>query len=124
VEVSRIEHDRAGPSFTVDTLQALAQQGELVLILGADQAADLLAGRWHESDEVRRLARLAVAPRGPNAVVYGPEVIPLRMAPVDVSSTDVRAALLHGDAGGSDLPPPVLELIRAERLYRQTTVLP
>jgi nicotinate-nucleotide adenylyltransferase len=123
VEVSRIELDRDGPSFTVDTLRELAPLGDLVLIVGADQASDLLAGRWHESEEVLRLAALAVAPRGLHLASYGPDVTELRMPPVDVSSTGVRAALRDG-AGASDVPPPVLAMIRELRLYRQTTVLP
>jgi nicotinate-nucleotide adenylyltransferase len=123
VEVSRLELDRPGPSYTVDTLIALAPRGRLVLILGTDQAAGLLDGTWHESDQVRRLAELAVAPRGPGEVVSGPRVTPLDMAPVDVSSTDVRAALLAGGGDGL-VPPAVLEAIRSEGLYRQTTVLP
>ena len=60
VEVSRIELDREGPSYTVETLRALAPLGELVLIVGADQC-DLRS--WREPDEILQLASLAVAPR-------------------------------------------------------------
>jgi len=123
VEMSRVELDRSGPSYTVDTLRALASRGDLVLIMGADQAADLLAGRWHESDEVLRLARVAVAPRGDRPPLERADVIELRMAPVDVSSTGVRAALREG-GGAGDVPAAVLQLIRTEGLYRQTPVLP
>ena len=123
VEVSRIELDREGPSHTVDTLRALQPRGELVLILGTDQASDLLACRWHQSQEVLRLARVAVAPRGAARAFDRPEVTVLRMDPVDVSSTGVRAALRAG-AGTDEVPAAVLELIRAEGLYRQTPVLP
>src|SRR5438046_1988092 len=38
--VSRVELDREGPSYTVDTLEALRPQGELFLILGSDALAD------------------------------------------------------------------------------------
>ena len=123
VEVSRIELDRPGPSYMVDTLRALAPYGELVLILGSDQASELLAGRWHEAPEVLRLVRLAVAPRGPAETHHRPGVTELEMEPVDVSSTRVRAALRAG-GGSGDVPPAVLELVRAEGLYRQTPVLP
>jgi nicotinate-nucleotide adenylyltransferase len=54
-EVSRIELERPGPSYTVDTLEALAGEGELYLILGADQYATF--ERWREPDRIRRLAR-------------------------------------------------------------------
>ena len=70
VEVSRIELDREGPSYTVDTLRALAPLGELVLIVGADQC-DLRS--WREPDEILRLASLAVAPRGGHVRVPGCE---------------------------------------------------
>jgi nicotinic acid mononucleotide adenylyltransferase len=64
-----------------------------------------------------------VAPRGLNQAFYGPDVTELRMPPVDVSSTGVRAALRAGS--GADLvPPAVYALIAAEGLYRQTPVLP
>jgi nicotinate-nucleotide adenylyltransferase len=123
VEVSRMELDREGPSYTVDTLRALKPRGDLVLILGADQASDLLGGRWHESQEVLRLAHLAVAPRGEMQGLGRPDVTVLRMDPVDVSSTGVRAALRAG-RGSDQVPGPVLALIRTEGLYRQTPVLP
>lgn len=65
LEVSRVEVDRDGPSYTSDTLRALRTRGEedddLTLILGADQAASLRD--WNEPAEVLALARLAVASR-------------------------------------------------------------
>jgi nicotinate-nucleotide adenylyltransferase len=122
IEVSRIELDRDGPSYTVDTLRSLAGDGALVLVLGADQADDLLEGRWHESGEIRRIAEIAVAPRDPpgrHHAVYGTDVTELNMAPVDLSSTGVRAAIATGNGDG-DVDPAVLELIRREGLYAET----
>jgi nicotinate-nucleotide adenylyltransferase len=65
---SRIELDRHGPSYTVDTLEALAAgreasgiPGEIVLILSADAFLGLPS--WREPRRVLALARLAVAPR-------------------------------------------------------------
>jgi len=116
VEVSRIELDRAGPSYTVDTLRALAPLGELVLIVGADQCE--LRG-WREPDEIRRLAALAVAPRGGYACAPGPNVTDLAMAPVDLSSTTVRERLAEG-VGEDAVDPAVLGLIRARGLYGRT----
>lgn len=67
-EAGRIELDRDGPSYTVDTLTALADEraanglaGDIVLILSAD--AFLGLPTWHEPRRVLELARLAVAPR-------------------------------------------------------------
>ncbi|MDX6523462.1 MAG: nicotinate-nucleotide adenylyltransferase [Gaiellales bacterium] len=111
VEVSRAELDREGPSYTVDTLRLLAGADELVLIVGADQ--DIRD--WHEPDEILRLAQLAVAPRGGDAIGGG-DVTELEMEPVDLSSTRVREAIAAG--GGTDaVVPAVLELIRSHGLY-------
>jgi nicotinate-nucleotide adenylyltransferase len=66
--VSRIELDRDGPSYTVDTLEALhatrradGVAGEVTLILSADAFLGLMS--WQDPRRVLELARLAVAPR-------------------------------------------------------------
>ena len=66
--LERLELERDGPSYTVDTLEALAgrrgpagRQPELTLILSADSYLDLAA--WREPRRILELARLAVAPR-------------------------------------------------------------
>jgi len=65
---SRIELDRDGPSWTVDTLEALDASrrvdgvaGDVTLILSADAFLGLMA--WRDPRRVLTLARLAVAPR-------------------------------------------------------------
>jgi nicotinate-nucleotide adenylyltransferase len=118
VEVSRLELERDGPSYTVDTLRSLTDEGELVLVVGADQADDLMDGSWHASDEILRLAHLAVAPRGRNLASYGSDVTQLDMTPVDLSSTGVRREIAAG-RGEGDVAPAVLELIRREGLYAE-----
>ncbi len=61
-EVSRIELDRSGPSYTVDTLVALAlDHADLTLIVSAEAFAGLPS--WREPERVLGMARLAVAPR-------------------------------------------------------------
>jgi nicotinate-nucleotide adenylyltransferase len=113
VEVSRVELDRDGPSYTVETLRYLAPGNELVLVIGADQDIDA----WYEAGEIRRLARVAVAPRdaGPPP---GSAAVVLDMTPVDLSSTGVREQLAQG-GGEGDVAPAVLALIRREGLYAQ-----
>ena len=65
VEVSSVEAERPGPSFTVDTLRALHERArpgdELTFIVGADQAAGLPG--WCEPAAVLELAELGVADR-------------------------------------------------------------
>jgi nicotinate-nucleotide adenylyltransferase len=57
---SRLDLDREGPSYTVDTLAALraeiAPQDRLYFIMGADSVASL--PRWHRAPEIIRLARI------------------------------------------------------------------
>jgi nicotinate-nucleotide adenylyltransferase len=60
-ELSRIEVDREGPSYTVDTLRQLSGDDQLFLILGGDQAANLSS--WHEPEEVLSLATVAAVER-------------------------------------------------------------
>jgi nicotinate-nucleotide adenylyltransferase len=60
-EVSDVELQRAGPSYTVQTLQALRSRGDLHLLIGSETFLDLL--NWREPWQVVRLARLVVVPR-------------------------------------------------------------
>ena len=110
VEVSRIELDRDGPDYTVDTLAALEPEGRLFLIVGADHAE--LPG-WHRPERVRELATLVVAPR-PGAAPPGPDVVALQMEPVDLASTAIREAVGRGEDLGDRVPEAVAALIAAE----------
>lgn len=60
-EVSDVELRRSGPSYTVDTLEALTPRGDLHLIIGSETFLDLLS--WREPRRVAALARLVVVPR-------------------------------------------------------------
>lgn len=132
LEVSRLELERPGPSYTLDTLRALLREREpreLFLVLGADNLAGL--PEWRGVDELLRLARPIVVHRGgdPRALVAA---LAGRLAPehlaaledglvlepaVEVSATELRAALARGEDPGEDLPPGVLDEIRARGLY-------
>ena len=59
--VSRAELDREGPSFTVDTLAAMRDEGELFLILGSDAYADF--DKWREPERIRGIATIVLAAR-------------------------------------------------------------
>jgi nicotinate-nucleotide adenylyltransferase len=63
--VSTVEIDRDGPSYTHETLQELAEQGQgeegLVFVMGADAALGLES--WRNPERVVELARLAIARR-------------------------------------------------------------
>ena len=73
-EASRLEIDRGGPSYSVDTAEEiLAEAGgqpvELYLVVGADLVPEL--GSWHRAADLRRLVTLAVVsrPTGPAPAV-------------------------------------------------------
>ena len=126
--VSRLEVDRPGPSYTVDTLRVLrerAPQDELTLILGADQAARLSS--WREPETVVSLATPAVARRGgleQEAVLRQIGDLPGReriaffeMPRIDVSSTLVRERAAAGRPLRYLVPDAVAEHVEANRLY-------
>jgi nicotinate-nucleotide adenylyltransferase len=60
-ELSRIEVDRPGPSFTVDTVERLAVDADVVVILSAETFNELRT--WHEPERLFAAARVAVVPR-------------------------------------------------------------
>lgn len=128
-EVSDLEIRRLGPSFTVDTLEAITRSdpaAELHLILGWD-AARLLRG-WHEPDRVLALARLIVFPRpgvpGPSAGDLGAAGIDPKRATVcapgtpAVDATEVRRRAARGEPLTGLVPDAVAAYIVERGLYR------
>jgi nicotinate-nucleotide adenylyltransferase len=119
--VSRIEVDRGGPTYTVDTLRELRAQepgAEWWLIAGADSLAGLAT--WREPDEVARLARFAVVGRAGSSVdppaVAGLSLTVVPMEEIALSSTDIRARLRRGEGVEGLLTPEVAAYIRARGL--------
>lgn len=123
VEVSTIELDRGGDSYTADTLEALhavAPDDERWLIVGSDVAAQLAT--WGRPDVVRALAHLvlyerpgAVGARPPAGWPYELVAVPL----LEVSSTDLRARVRAGVPIDGLVPPAVATLVRERGLYRE-----
>src|SRR5580658_6396943 len=101
-EASRLEIDRGGPSYSVDTAEEiLAEAGgqpvELYLVVGADLVPEL--GSWHRAADLRRLVTLAVVSRPTGTAPVAPPG--WRVAWVDgpqvaVSSSEVRERLAAG----------------------------
>ena len=115
--LSRVELERDGVSYTVDTLEALKPQGELFLILGSDALADL--ARWRTPDRIRELATILVAAR-PGA----PEPDPVHRARafeaprLDISSRELRARAARGLSLRYLVPDAVWEHIKKRGCYR------
>ena len=126
--MSRVELDRPGPSYTVDTVERLAASGDrLTLILSAETFAELPT--WHEPERLFAAARVAVAPRwgypAPDPDWLA-EAFPGRESLVSylegprlgVSSTALRARVAAGRSIRYLVPARVEAYIAAHQLYR------
>ncbi len=121
--LDRIEIQRAGPSFTLDTVRALSAAHpatEWVLLIGADQYAGLHT--WNGWRDLLALVTLAVANRpgpakAPHADVlrHPHRVVPLPM--LDISSTAIRDLARQGQDVSPLVPPGVARYIDSNRLY-------
>jgi len=119
---SRIELDRPGPSYTVDTLEALAtSEGRLFLILGADAARDL--PRWRDPHRVRELATLVIA-RRPGSDHGDPAAILLDTPLMDVSARELRARAARGRSLRYLVPDAVWRYIEEHGIYRLARTRP
>lgn len=94
--VSRVDVDREGPTYTVDTLRdiraELGDDHDYYFITGADALAEILS--WREPDEVLRLAHLVGVTR-PGHVLSDPGLAPGRVTLLEIpalaiSSSDIR----------------------------------
>ncbi|KYK09938.1 nicotinate-nucleotide adenylyltransferase [Streptomyces rochei] len=121
--VSRIDIDRGGPTYTVDTLRdlrALNPDADLFFITGADALAQILT--WRDSDELFSLAHFigvtrpghtltdAGLPKGGVSLVEVPALA--------ISSTDCRARVAKGDPVWYLVPDGVVRYIDKRQLYR------
>jgi nicotinate-nucleotide adenylyltransferase len=122
-EASRLEIDRGGPSYSVDTVEAvLAAVGErpaeLFLVVGADLVPEL--GSWHRPEELQRLVTLGVVARpgeGGPAPAPGWRVERVEGPQVDISSSEVRDLLASGSPVKGLVPDEVIRCIRRRGLY-------
>jgi nicotinate-nucleotide adenylyltransferase len=125
---SRVEVEREGPSFSADTMELLARDGgEWWFILGADALADL--PNWHEPERLLRSARLAVAHRGGDRPLVDDVLLAqlpgiksrvdaVRMPPLRVSSSELRARFQEGADPDGLVPFRVRALVAERGLYR------
>jgi nicotinate-nucleotide adenylyltransferase len=122
--LDRGELMRDGPSVTLDTVRALAQQrpaAQWFLVIGADQYAGLHT--WRGWRELLERVTLAVANRpGPMPPVdrevlrFTHRVVPLPM--LDISASTIRERVARGLPVDDLVPPAVANYIEAQSLYR------
>lgn len=123
VEASRIEIDRGGPSYTVETVEEVARQfpsASLFCVVGADVADEL--GTWERSEVIAELATLVVVNR-PGSVRTAPlvgwRVEEVEVPALEVSSTDLRARAADGRPLDYLVPGEAVRCIRARGLYAE-----
>jgi nicotinate-nucleotide adenylyltransferase len=130
LEVSLVEIDRRGPSFTVDTLEALherAPDDELTWIVGGDMAHALPT--WRSPETVLSLATLGVAEREGvrrQDIAERLSIVPgaaervrfFDMPRIDLSSSLLRQRVAAGRTVRYLVPDPVRAIIDREALYR------
>jgi nicotinate-nucleotide adenylyltransferase len=115
--VSRVELDREGPSYTVDTLEALRPEGELYLILGSDALADL--PKWRSPERIKELAKILVARRPGAPEPDARSGARTFDAPcLDISSRELRARASRGLSLRYLVPDEVWRHIARNGLYR------
>lgn len=121
--VSRVDVDRDGPTYTVDTLQDLARifpDDELFFITGADALEQILS--WHRADDMFRLAHFVGVTR-PGFELDGDHlpsgaVSLLEVPAMAISSTACRERVAAGEPVWYLVPDGVVQYIAKRGLYR------
>lgn len=122
VRVSTIEVDRDGPSYSVETLEALraaAPDDDHFLIVGSDAAAGL--DTWHRAGDLVERATIVVVDRGGREGGRPPDGWPFALVDVpalEVSSSDLRRRVATGAPIRGMVAAGVADLIAEHDLYR------
>ena len=129
--VSRIEVERDGPTYAVDTLQELRRQAEeeldLYFITGADAILEIF--QWKDPDEVLSMAHFIAATRPGYDITRLQEAAPtshphisvMDIPALSISSTDVRRRVRDGEPIRYLVPEGVHAYIHKMGLYREST---
>ncbi|WP_144119410.1 nicotinate-nucleotide adenylyltransferase [Catellatospora sichuanensis] len=122
--VSRVDVDRVGPTYTVDTLRELRDQygekTELFFITGADALSKILS--WKDADQLFELAHFVGVTR-PGFMLTDAhlpaDVVSLVQVPaMAISSTDCRRRVAAGQPVWYLVPDGVVQYITKRHLYR------
>jgi nicotinate-nucleotide adenylyltransferase len=125
-DVTRLETDRKGSSYTVETLQRMKELypgADLYMITGEDAALDLPL--WRDPYKIVSLAKIVAVSRpggyhdkiGELPDEIRESVLVLRTALLDISATDIRERLASGRSANYLLPDAVLAYIKKRGLY-------
>ena len=128
-EGSGVEVERAGPSYTVDTVahfrETIGEGAELYFITGVDAILELLT--WHEPHRLPSMCKLVAATRpgydlgnvrNRLPAEFVDQIIFLETPGVHISSTDLRLRVRNGKSIRYMVPESVESYIETHRLYR------
>jgi len=131
--VSRIEVEREGPTYAVDTLQELRRTAEeeleLYFITGADAILEIF--QWKDQEEVLSMAHFIAATRpgydlarfeeaAPTDAIGQPRFSVMDIPALAISSTDVRRRVREGEPIRYLVPEGVLAYIHKMGLYKES----
>lgn len=121
--VSRVDVDRAGPTYTIDTLRDLQEQrpgAELFFITGADAVQQILS--WRNHQQLWDLAHFVAVSRPGHVLstegLPSDNVSQLEIPALSISSTDCRARVRRGHPVWYLVPDGVVQYIAKHHLYR------
>ena len=124
-QVSDMEIERGGVSYTVDTLRLMGEENatdEFFLLIGADNLMEFRS--WKEPDEIVKRAKLVVMNRpgfagGPSDPSLPKDIIQCPVPSIDISATEIRGRVQKGLTISYLVPPSVSRYIGRHRLYRE-----
>jgi nicotinate-nucleotide adenylyltransferase len=124
--VSRVDIDRAGPTYTIDTIRDIAEQrpqAELFFITGADALGQILS--WKDAADALNLARFIGVTRPgyelSDAHLPTDSVTLLDVPAMAISSSDCRSRVAAGRPVWYLVPDGVVQYINKHELYKQGT---
>ncbi len=124
--VSRVDIDREGPTYTIDTLRDLRDSrpgAELFFITGADAIAQILS--WKDHAELWELSHFVAVSRPGHVLstagLPGDDVSQLEVPALAISSTDCRARVRRGNPVWYLVPDGVVQYIAKHHLYRSSS---
>ncbi len=131
-EVSRVDIDRFGPCYTVDTIALLRKEWgpdvEIYFIMGSDSLADILT--WHKPDRLIRLCRIVAVGRPGYRVDMdelerclpgaSQRILFINSPQLDVSSSEIQRRVRAGESIKYQVPEAVERYIYEHGLYRDT----
>jgi nicotinate-nucleotide adenylyltransferase len=130
VEINPIEIQRTGPTYTIETLEALETKNEYVWILGTDQLTNFCT--WYRWQDIALRVELAVAQRSGSTLIppvalsqwlkaHQRTLLIIPFEPLDVSATAIRQRFAQQQSARDLLPEVVEQYIHEHGLYRPLT---